>query len=520
MNSAQQYARQLLRRPIFFQRLQWRLTRNYTLATMLMVMTLQIVFYVATMGLLVSYFRSPQFPQKIAQTMLEATPQLRPHLAAYAQNPRPLAQLMQQFVFDADIAWDANGWQFVFRHHFQGVTDERSFLDERVRLVCVTDAAGRVLAASGALAVSVGADLAAVLPAESRELLSVAQRSETDPAKLAVKTARAEVLAVAPIHDDASGQVRGLFWTYSNAALDENLFWGVLGDFLPQLALVPVGGLLIGLLFGHLTARQLTRRLNRLAQAAERWGQGQLSVRAPVTPHDELGALGERLNQMAQDLESKIALQQTLATMEERNRLARDLHDTIKQQLFACAMQLSAAQRVLEAPAQARQHLNEATSLARQMQEDLTAVIHELAPSDQPQRGFGQALRELTAVWTRQTGTPVSWQPPEPEALFGQRFSPTIELTLLRIVQEALANIARHSQAKQVCIQFGQTETTLALIICDNGQGFDPVTVVPGLGLQNMRERAVSLPGGAFLLRSQAGQGTCLEIRFEPEHKQ
>ncbi|HMV49715.1 MAG TPA: histidine kinase, partial [Blastocatellia bacterium] len=287
---------------------------------------------------------------------------------------------------------------------------------------------------------------------------------------------------------------------------------GALNELFYPLLWLPLEGLVLGLAFGYVAARRLTRRLDAIAQASQQWEEGDFHRRAPERPKDELGMLGEQLNQMAAKLQQQIALQQQLAAIEERNRLARDLHDTVKQQLFACAMQISAAQRVLaHSPEAARKYLDESAALAGQMQQELSAVIQELLPLPQ---SLLNSLRSLIAEWTRQTGIAVESQ--NLEALPAEA-SAALNLALMRITQEALANVARHSRATHVTVQGRRNHLTASLTICDNGQGFDPATVVAGLGLQSMRRRAMALPGGRFELRSVPGGGVCIEILFQPE---
>ena len=515
MNNAATKTHGHLGEPEFFHRLHWKLTRDFTLATAGVIVMLQGLAYAGVMGLLFSFFLSPRFPQELAETLNEAAPQLRPHMAVAEQAPTALAQLMRQFTFDADLDWKYGGLQFLFHHHFQGTADTRTFLDERVRFVGVTDLDGRVRARAGQLPASIGAALPAHLPEGGAELLARARDgANAPPRQLAARTAQNEVIAVAPIREEATGRPIGLLWAYVDAGWDWDLVYGLAGEILPQLAMVPVIGLLLSLGAGYFAARKLTRRLNALARVAEQWGEGALQAQAPEMPRDELGALGARLNRMARDLRGQIALQQRLATLEERNRLARDLHDTIKQQLFACLMQISTARRTLTAsPAHACERLDEAEALARQMQQELSDVLHELAPPDQPHRFVSQTLQELTAVWSRRTGIPVEWQ-----SLASPRLSPTAQLALTRIAQEALTNSARHSGASRVTIALAEEpEGRLRLRIEDDGRGFDPEGVSHGIGLKSMRARAESLPGGAFALATAPGRGVRIEIDVQPE---
>ncbi len=507
-----------MRRPFFFHRLQWKLTRAYVLVTVALVAGLQILVYSLVMVALMRAFRAPDFPPRIASAMLAAAPQFAPHLTT--QN----SLLLEQFRFTADYELELSGERFRFGYNFQGRNDGRDFLDQRVRALFLTDTTGKVLAAYGnppVLALARGTDMTALFPASfpaAAERLHLARNGTTDALQLVSKSAEQFVLAAVPVFDEATKQVAGVFWAEVNVALGWDLASGFVSELLGQLIWVPIFGLVFGLAFGFFTARNLTHRLNRIAYAAAQWGGGKFDERAPEQPRDELGALGERLNHMAAELQQQMALQQQLATMEERNRLALELHDTVKQRLFACAMQISAAQRLLATnPAAAQTHLRESETLAHQMQDELTAVIQELVPAqaakDLP-RDLDASLRALAADWTRQTGMPVALQ------LNGNkiRYTPTVERTLLRITREALANIARHSGATQTELHLEHTPDRAAqLTISDNGCGFAPDTPAAGLGLSSMRERAQSLPDGAFTLITQPQQGTRVVVQFKTQ---
>jgi NarL family two-component system sensor histidine kinase LiaS len=205
---------------------------------------------------------------------------------------------------------------------------------------------------------------------------------------------------------------------------------------------------------------------------------------------DEIGQLAHRLNSMAKDLQGLLALRQELATMEERNRLARDLHDTVKQQVFALAMQIGAAQRISDGTSpEITKRLTEAERLTRQAQQELVAIIKEV-------------LREQVADWSRQSGVTAEVNYDGASSLPRQ-----VEQSFFRIAQEALANIARHSRATRAVVEVSAVNGDARLSIMDNGTGFDPGDASVGMGLQNMRERAEALPGGWFKIEASEAKG-------------
>src|SRR5205807_4599506 len=124
-----------------------------------------------------------------------------------------------------------------------------------------------------------------------------------------------------------------------------------------------------------------TRRLKNLTAAASRWSRGDFSTPAEDTSEDELGQVTQQLNLMAEQVQNLLQARQKLATLEERNRLARDLHDSVKQQVFAVAMQIGATRLLIQRDtAAAEVRLNEAQKLVRQAQQELTSLIRELRP--------------------------------------------------------------------------------------------------------------------------------------------
>jgi NarL family two-component system sensor histidine kinase LiaS len=206
---------------------------------------------------------------------------------------------------------------------------------------------------------------------------------------------------------------------------------------------------------------------------------------------------------MAEQLQTLVATRQELAKLEERNRLARDLHDSVKQQLFAISMQLASARTLVHDQAPVDGLLAHAESLTQAAQQEVTATIHALRPAALHEVGLVEALRAYVAEWSQQ------YQIAAEVHGRGQRELPlVVEQVLFRVAQEALANIARHSQATQVTIQVIAEQHTVTLSITDDGRGFRPQAVTQqGIGLQSMRERVAS-SGGTLAIESRPGEGS------------
>lgn len=289
--------------------------------------------------------------------------------------------------------------------------------------------------------------------------------------------------------------------------------WQVLLSFLQFLALsvviVSLYAAVAGGISGYVTARGLTRRLQGLVRAAERWSRGDFSSYVHDSSEDELGQATQQFNHMADQLKQLLQVRQKVATLEERNRLARDLHDSVKQQVFAAAMQIGAARFLLRQDMDtAEKRLLEAEQLVRQAQQELTSLIRELRPAALEGKDLVTAVRELATQWTQQTGIVANVRIGEMQIL-----ALTVEEALFRVTQEALANVARHSHATLVQISLETEDDLVTLTVRDNGQGFVAgEDHQPGIGLSSMKERMRYL-GGDIRIESIAAKGVSITAR-------
>jgi NarL family two-component system sensor histidine kinase LiaS len=196
-----------------------------------------------------------------------------------------------------------------------------------------------------------------------------------------------------------------------------------------------------------------------------------------------------------------------MAVSEERNRLARDLHDSAKQQALAASLELGAALTLYERdPGGAKEHLLEAGALVDSVRKELTSLVDELRPQSSDGPDFTETLREQAVEWSHRTGIELNL-----EVEGAGELSSEARETLFRIAQEALANVARHSSAScaDVILEYGTGAVTL--IVKDDGCGFEPSAQHGGLGLHSMRERAEAL-GGSFAIESAPGRGARIEV--------
>jgi signal transduction histidine kinase len=199
-----------------------------------------------------------------------------------------------------------------------------------------------------------------------------------------------------------------------------------------------------------------------------------------------------------------------LSIIEERNRLARELHDSVTQRLFGVALAAESASTLLERDrAGAAAELRRVSELARGAMEELRAVVFELRPGSLEAEGLATVLRKHVDVLRR-----VSGQQIELRVCDMPRLAPAPATQVLRIAQEALGNAMRHSAAKRIAVKLGGADGRLVLKVTDDGCGFDPAgPEVRGqrLGLTSMEERATEL-GGTLGVTSTLGKGTIVRL--------
>ena len=232
------------------------------------------------------------------------------------------------------------------------------------------------------------------------------------------------------------------------------------------------------------------------------------------TPQDIeiLSAIG---HQIATAIErTQLADQATrVALVEERNRLAREVHDTLAQELTGIALQLEAADALLEhSPDRARARIRQALARTRESLAEARRSVLDLRAGPLERQALPAALETLGQRFTAETGTPVA----SLLALAGPRLPARVEEALYRIAQEALVNIRRHAQASAVRIELRQEGESVQLIVADNGRGFDAPLPgaradTHGFGLIGMQERA-RLLNGDMQISSWPGAGAQVEV--------
>ncbi|MCL5950620.1 MAG: histidine kinase [Chloroflexi bacterium] len=301
-----------------------------------------------------------------------------------------------------------------------------------------------------------------------------------------------------------------------------------------------------------LMSQMVVVRLERLVRAIKYFGSGDLTQRVPLESGDEIGALAASFNQMAEGLGEKAQLEQQVhertlelerlndelrhkemirgqllvkvitAQEEERKRIARELHDQLAQALSAMSMGMEAAERALPPQLEPlRARLLHAKALATGALEQTHELILGLRPVDLDDLGLIAAMRSYAEqhlvpreveVEVQVRGNP-------------RRLAPELEITVFRIVQEAINNIGNHAAARHVELKMTFFERSIEVTITDDGCGFDCTGELEhnendggGLGLLGMQERA-TLAAGSFRVESRPGCGTRITIMVPTDEK-
>jgi signal transduction histidine kinase len=201
-----------------------------------------------------------------------------------------------------------------------------------------------------------------------------------------------------------------------------------------------------------------------------------------------------------------------LAALEERQKLARELHDSVSQALFGIGLGARTARALLDRdPSKVADPLDYVVSLAEAALTEMRALIFELRPDALQQDGLVGILDKQAAALAARHKLDIKTDlGTEPEATF------EVKEALYRIGQEALHNAVKHAHASTIWVSLNQAGQSLTLEIVDNGVGFDPEGAFPGhLGLQSMRERAARM-GAVIEVESAPGQGSRLSVVVPP----
>lgn len=255
---------------------------------------------------------------------------------------------------------------------------------------------------------------------------------------------------------------------------------------------------------------------------------GAAAVIATVFGYQAVQAESEQRGRLILELDRTrtelAAVQHRAGVLDERERLAREIHDSLAQGLTSIQLLLRAAHRSLAPgpaadPTRASHLVEQARHAAQESLDEARRFVHALAPADLDASTLTAALKRLCDTATTRTGIQVSFH----EVGQAPQLATPVEVALLRIAQGALGNVVQHAKAGRADVTLTGMDTAVTLDVVDNGSGFDtqaPVPATPGLagqggfGLRSMRSRAADL-GGQLSVESQPGRGTAVSVHFD-----
>ena len=286
---------------------------------------------------------------------------------------------------------------------------------------------------------------------------------------------------------------------------------------IPFIMFFPAVSLFIGAVVGGSIGYYWQKRLDSITADLI-----QLELGKPIkkSPQD-LENVYEKMNAVQQHLSNQISISQKLANersevqekriqeivSQERNRLARELHDSVSQQLFGASMLMSTINESPISNEQQAKQLKLVEDMIQQSQLEMRALLLHLRPVPLKGKSLKEGMEELLVELLQKVPMSITWKVEEVKVDKG------VEDQLFRILQESLSNTLRHSKAHSVEVRLFEREGMIILIVSDDGIGFDiQDSKLGSYGLQNMHERALEV-GGTLKIVSVKNKGTRLEVK-------
>lgn len=282
---------------------------------------------------------------------------------------------------------------------------------------------------------------------------------------------------------------------------------------------MPIG---LGATYGFYQSYRLKRKLELLRETLLSWEKGNVARSVPELGWDEIGRLGEQLGRISKKWEEQVTSLQRLSTnnaqlaeqarvtaiIEERQRLARELHDAVSQQLFAISMTATAVGRtLLKDFDKAQRQIALIEEMAAVAQSEMRALLLHLRPVYLEGKPLEQGLRELVKELQVKVPMEIAFEMDE-----GIQLVKGIENHLFRIIQEAMSNALRHSKANKMDIRIHLRQDAVKVLLRDDGIGFEMNDKKQtSYGLSNMQERVNEI-GGSIQFITAPGKGTRIEI--------
>jgi len=292
-------------------------------------------------------------------------------------------------------------------------------------------------------------------------------------------------------------------------------------------------GWLISIALNFVVLQIAFRPLTHLGKVMQRVQAGERSLRAPLTgmdsQADQLAGAFNMVLEALDDASRQRASQIINAQEQERQRIARELHDETSQVLTSLLISLAVLEESIESP-ESRERIADTRALAHSTLRAIRTLSIDLRPSALDDLGLLPALRWYVKEYQKKCAIEVDFR----SSGLKERLPAEMETALYRIVQECLTNTARHSNAKKVSVTLRETEDEVKATIKDDGDGFDYEALLKnpgqerGLGLAGMNERAVLL-GGTLAISTEIGKGTTVRVSIPlayarrpsmPEHEE
>lgn len=290
-------------------------------------------------------------------------------------------------------------------------------------------------------------------------------------------------------------------------------------SFLIVIFVLPI---LAGLVVGVSTGWYWRQRLHRIDRQLDELVKGQ-TYTINDERYKELKEIQQRMEEVQEKFRSQAEHAQRLVTeraierekslqeivVQERNRLARELHDSVSQQLFAASMMMSAINET-DSPENSSIHrqLHMVETMIHQSQLEMRALLLHLRPVALKGKSLQEGIEELLVELTQKVPMEVDWK------IETFPIEKGIEDHLFRILQESVSNTLRHAKAAALQVMLIERDDTVILRVIDDGKGFNVKNVrSSSYGLQNMRERAYEV-GGTFKIISLPNEGTRLEVKI------
>lgn len=304
---------------------------------------------------------------------------------------------------------------------------------------------------------------------------------------------------------------------------DWSVLWEKVVMGLPFVIFLPSLVMTVGLIYGVVSGMFWKRQLERVDEGLHFLEQGRLPSQLETYPIQEMAKMAERMQLIYKQINEQTKLSQKMANekaidqekqiqeivSQERNRLARELHDSVSQQLFAASMFMSAiteSQSDMEKTEMKQFKVVE--EMIHQSQLEMRALLLHLRPVALKGKSLHEGMKELLLELAQKVTMDINWKM-EPVIL-----DKGIEDHLFRILQESISNTLRHAKANSLEVLLIVRDGMIILRITDDGIGFNVEESKTGsYGLQNMHERAVEL-GGTMQIVSVPNKGTKLEVKI------